>query len=246
MTSITQIEPDQRHQLAELLDEKSPGDAAAAYYALVHPTDKTKLYAVASNQGSPKGFLVVARTGLDLFRPLLVPFVGQAVALMALLDQVLPITGASILRLPFHQVAWLNGVAKVENLHRYDILQLAPERHDPTLNVLVVEAPTPDETPRYEVRTADGQQASAGVNWVGRRFAEIYLQASPGARERRLTRSVLSALVSRLLGERKIPLYIVESTDPVARTEAFQLGFRPTGVEVALADVHPADLKLTA
>jgi hypothetical protein len=246
MTTITPIDLDQRQRLSELLDERSAGDAAAAYYALDHPSDKTRLYAVASNHGSPKGFLVVARTGLDLFRPLLVPFVGQATALLALVRQVLPQVGPSILRLPFHQLAWLDGAARIENLHHFDVLQLAPEHYDPTLNVLVVESDTPDGGPRYEVHTADGQQASAGLNWLGPRFAEIYLQASPNARDRRLTRSVLSAIVGRLLGERRTPLYIVESTDPVSRTEAFQLGFRPTRVEVAVVDVQAADPKLTA
>lgn len=241
MTHIASLDLDERQRLGALLDEQSPGDAAAEYYALHHPGDKTHLYTVASNQGQPKGFMAVARTGLDLFRPLLVPFVGQADALRALLSEVVPEIGAGILRIPTQQLAWLDGSAVVDECTRFEILRLAANQFEPTLNVLVVESPTPDGNPRYEVRTADGEFAAAGLNWLGGRFAEIYLQSSEGARRRRLTRSVMSAMLGRLLGQRLHPLYMVREADPVARTEAFQLGFRPTGLSVALAEIHALD-----
>jgi hypothetical protein len=241
MTHIASLDLEERQRLRVLLDEQSAGDAAAEYYALHHPSDKTKIYTVGSNQGQPNGFIVVARTGLDLFRPLLVPFVGQSEALDALLAQVVPEIGAGILRLPAPQLPWLEGVVAVEECTKFEILRLAPDQFEPTLNVLVVESPTPDGNPRYEVRTADGEFAAAGLNWMGTRFAEIYMQSSDGARRRRLTRSVMSAMLGRLMGQQRHPLYLVREADPVARTEAFQLGFRPTGLSVVVAEIHALD-----
>ncbi len=241
MTQISSLDLDQRQRLGVLLDEQSAGDAAAEYYALHHPSDKTRLFTVASNQGQPKGFMAVARTGLDLFRPLLVPFVGQPEALHALLGQILPEIGAGIIRIPTAQLSWLDGAAVVDERSQFEILRLAADQFEPTLNVLVVESPTPEGGPRYEVRTADGEFAAAGLNWMGGRFAELYLQASEGARGRRLTRSVMSAMLGRILGQQRHPLYLVREADPTARTEAFQLGFRPTGLSVALAEVHAMD-----
>jgi hypothetical protein len=150
----------------------------------------------------------------------------------------LPEVGAGILRRPATQLIWVDGVAAVESRTQFDLLRLAPDLFEPTLNVLVVESPTPEGNPRYEVRTADGEYAAAGLNWMGARFAELYLEASDGARARRLTRSVLSAMVGRVLGERRHPLYLVRESDPGVRTEAYQLGFRPTGVSVAVADIR--------
>lgn len=241
MTHISSLDLDERQRLAALLDEQSASDAAAEYYALHHPSDKTRLYTVASNHGQPKGFIAVARTGLDLFRPLLVPFVGQPGALQALLSQVVPEIGAGILRIPAHQLPWLDGTVTVDGITRFEILRLAADQFEPTLNVLVVESPTPDGAPRYEVRTADGEYAAAGVNWMGGRFAEVYLQSSDGAQRRRLTRSVMSAMLGRLLGQRRHPLYLVGEADPAGRTEAFQLGFRPTGLSAALVDIRAQD-----
>ena len=241
MTHISTLDLDQRQQLSGLLDSLSASDAAAEYYALHHPSDKTRLFTVGTNRGTPTGFMAVARTGLDLFRPLLVPFVGHGEALRALLAQIMPEIGAGIVRISTQQLGWLEGSVEIDELARFEILRLAPDQFEPTLNVLVVESPTPDGNPRYEVRTADGEFAAAGLNWLGPRFGEIYLQSSDGARRRRLTRSVLSAMLGRLMGQRRHPLYMVREADPVARTEAFQLGFRPTGLGVALAEIHSRD-----
>jgi hypothetical protein len=135
----------------------------------------------------------------------------------------------------------LDDIVAVDGVTRFEILRLAADQFEPTLNVLVVESPTPDGAPRYEVRTADGEYAAAGINWMGTRFAEVYLEASAGARRRRLTRSVMSAMLGRLLGQRRHPLHLVRDADPAARTAAFQLGFRPTGLSVALVEIHASD-----
>src|SRR4051794_38155640 len=61
-----------RSLIRPLLDERSTADALAAYYALYHPADRTELFVYPSEPagGPPRGFLVRARTGIDLFRPL--------------------------------------------------------------------------------------------------------------------------------------------------------------------------------
>ena len=66
--SLDQLRP----VIRPLLDDRSTADALAAYYALYHPADRTELfvYPADSSAGLPRGFLVRARTGMDLFRPL--------------------------------------------------------------------------------------------------------------------------------------------------------------------------------
>ncbi|MFP3853661.1 MAG: hypothetical protein ACLFWD_05125 [Anaerolineales bacterium] len=234
MSEVRTIPLSDRQQLAAILDRRSAADALAGYYALEHPEERVRLYGYASSQGDPLGFLAVARTGLDLFRPLLVPFVGRKEILNRLLRDAIRPGQPFLLHLPFEQIHWIDGEVQVDSRRDSELLRLEPSAFEPILNVLVVEAKSPGGEIRYEIRTAQGINAAAGVNWMGERFAEIYLDAEEPARGRKLTQSVLSALVARLLGERRIPLYRVKTHRIAVKTEAFHVGFRPTGVKTSL------------
>lgn len=234
MAEVKAIPLSDRQQLASVLDRRSAADAMAAYYALIHPEDRVRLFGYTSNQGGPLGFLAVARTGLDLFRPLLVPFVARKDILIRLLRDAMRPGQPFLLHVPIEQVHWIDGEVEIHSRHDVELLRLEPSAFEPILNVLVVEAEAPAGEIRYEIRTAAGTKAAAGVNWIGERFAEIYLQADDNARGRKLPQSVLSALVARLMGERKIPLYRVRTERIAVKTEAFQVGFRPTGLKTSM------------
>lgn len=236
MAEIAAIPLSDRRKLATLIDRHSAKDALAAYYALQHPDDRVRLFGYESARGEPRGFLALAKTGLDLFRPLAVPFVGRREILVRLLRDALEPGQAFLINLPAEQLKWLEDQVELRHVQVAEILRLEPSAYEPVLNVLVVEAESPDGTVRYEIRTATGLHAAAGVNWKGERFAEVYLEASDAARGRGLTKSVLSAIVGRLLGERRVALYRVETERISVKTEAFRLGFRPTGHRMALAE----------
>jgi hypothetical protein len=240
MTDVKVIPVSDRKQLAPLLDLQSAADAMAAYYALEHPAERVRLFGCNSPTGDPFGFMAVAQTGLDLFRPLAIPFVARRQVLLRLLRDAFRPRQPFLLHLPSDQLAWLEGQVDIGSVQRAETLRLEPSAYEPVLNVLVVEAAGPTDRLRYEIRTAEGTRAAAGVNWAGQRFAEVYLDADDRARGRRLTESVLSALVGRLLGERRIALYRVETERLAAKTEAFHVGFRPTGIHTALAEAQMA------
>ena len=60
---------DLRRAIRPLLSERAE-DAVADYYAFYHPDDKTNLVVYPENAERPTGYLAFARTGMDLFRPL--------------------------------------------------------------------------------------------------------------------------------------------------------------------------------
>jgi hypothetical protein len=236
MAQVRPIAPENRSQLAGLLDRRSAADATAAYYALHHPAPKVKLYGYYPNNSKPSGFLAVANTGLDLFRPVAVPFAAQPFTLIALMQEGLGPGRPAVVHLPAEQMPWIEGVLEIEEPHTFELMRLSPQEFEPLINVLVVEALTPSGWPRYEIRSRDTVVAAAGLNWMGDYYAEVYLEVQPQARERRLGESVLAAIVSRLLSERRLPVYLVEAEDNEALLEASALGFRPTGIRTVIGN----------
>lgn len=237
MTQVHELTILDRQGLAGLLDAESAADAAPLYFALHHPPERTRLLGYGPDPARPTGFLAVAHTGLDLFRPLLIPFVNGPEAFGALMGAALASGMGGVLRIPAEQIPWIDGKFNIGQAEVSQVLRLDPSAYEPVLNVLVSESRSPDGAPRYEARGADGTHAAAGLNWYGNPFAEVYLQADSRSRTRKMSVSVLSAMVGRLLGERRIPLYLVRELDMSARTEALTLGFRPTGGRVAVAEI---------
>lgn len=239
MADTRQLPISQRSDLRRLLDVRSPHDAMAAYYGLLHPGDRTNLYGYYSSNGTLTGFLAEARTGFDLFRPLLVPFVAQEEALQALLSAALPPLRPAVLALPFEQRSWI-GESFIHLPNSVtEIYRLDPASFHPVLNVLVSEHTSPDGWPRYEIRSQDDQVvASAGFNWIGDHFGEIYLEAQALVRKQRFTRSLLAAICGRLMVDKKIALYRIASEETALREEAIQVGFRPTGMRVLVTAIN--------
>jgi GNAT superfamily N-acetyltransferase len=231
MSEVRRLQPAERNELAALLDERSAADAMAAYYGLHHPADRLSLYVYQPTRGGLRGFLAVAQTGLDLFRPLAVPFVGQREGLAELLRAGLRPGRPVVLHIPVEQRPWALEVAELSDVRPAELLRLDMRRLRPLLNVLVVESQSPNGWPRYEIHAADGSVAAAGLNWKGPRFAEVYLDLDPKAKGRGFGASVLAAITRRLIEEKISPLYRVAVDDLEARAAAEELGFTPTGIQ---------------
>lgn len=237
MAEVRKLAPEERPSLAPLLDPRSAADAMAAYFALEHPAERVTLFGYFPRDERPRGFLALARTGLDLFRPVAVPLVGHPSGLNALLHAALGEGGEALLYLPVEQRGWLDRAVALREPQVMELLRLDPQAYTPVINVLVVEGRSPDGLPRYEIRSGNRIHAAAGLNWRGERFAEVYVTATSEGRRRSFSKSVLAAMAGRLLGERRVALYRVAEDDLAGRTEAYRLGFRSTGVRTLVAAV---------
>lgn len=230
MATVRLVTPAERTPLGRLLDERSAADSMAAYYALHHPPDRVSVYAYYASNGVPSAFLAVARTGLDLFRPLAIPFVAQPTGMDALLRAALLPGRPVLLHAPLEQRAWVEATAELSNVRVFELFRLDLRAFEPIVNVLVVEARAPGGWPRYEIRSSEVVHVAAGLNWKGPVFAEVYLEVDPEVRGRAFGRSALAAIAGRLLSESIVALYRIPDDDPMGRAEARRLGFRTTGV----------------
>ena len=235
MPDIRRLPTEARGQLAPLLNLHSPADATAAYYALDHPAERVELYVEYAGNGSPRGFVALAQTGLDLFRRLVLPFAAHPLGLASLLKESLRPRQPVLLLLPLEQESWINGLVELSDAGISDVYRLHTSSFQPVLNVMVVAAESPGGGARFEIRSASGAHAAAGANWRGPRYAEIYVEADAEARARGFARSVLAAMAGQLLSERRIALYRIDEMDTAAQAEAFEVGFRRTGDRSYLA-----------
>jgi hypothetical protein len=221
--------------LAPLLNLRSPADATAAYYALDHPAARVELFVEYAGNGTPRGFLAVAQTGFDLFRRLVVPFAAHPLGLVRMLQEALRPGQPVLLMLPNEQEAWIDGLVDLTEARVLDVFRLHTSSFQPVLNVMVVAGEAPDGGSRFEIRAASGARASAGTNWRGPHYAEVYVETDSEARARGFSRSVLAAIAGQLLSERRIALYRIDELDTAAQAEAFEVGFRRTGERSLLA-----------
>ncbi len=220
MAAVRLVSSAERTQLGRLLDDRSAADAMAAYYALHHPAERVSVYATYASNGVPNSFLTVARTGLDLFRPLVIPFVVQPSGMDALLRAALLPGRPVLLHAPLEQRAWVEATAELSNVRVFELFRLDLRAFEPIVNVLVVETHTPAGWPRYEIRSGETVHVAAGLNWKGPSFAEVYLVVNPEVHGRAFGRSALAAIAGRLLSESIVALYRIPHDDPLGRAEA--------------------------
>ena len=106
MSQVLRIIPNERGKLAALLEAKASSYAIAAYYALDYPENRVQLFGYFPSADQLTAFLVVAQTGADLFRPLIIPFAHQREAVMALIRHGMNVGQSAILHLPSDQAGW--------------------------------------------------------------------------------------------------------------------------------------------
>jgi GNAT superfamily N-acetyltransferase len=215
-----------------LLDEHSPGDALAVYYALHHPADRAELFAHGAPGDSAQvdGFLVRARTGLDLFRPLVTFRAGSEAAARELFAAGLPPGRPAYLTIPAALAGWANKYLSVTDAELHRVYRLDPARHAPEVNVLVMTSAGADGSPRCEMRSGGQAAAVAGVNWQSPAFAEIFVYTEPAVRGRGWGRSVVAALAGQVLQSGRTPLYVVAESNAVSIQLAEAAGFSDTGL----------------
>jgi ribosomal protein S18 acetylase RimI-like enzyme len=219
-----------RAGLRPLLDERSEADALAVYYAFHHPDDRTELFVHGEDAGRTDGFLVRARTGLDLFRPLVTFRAKTEDAARALFREGLLPGRPVYLTVPIELAGWANKYLVVTEAELNLIYRLDARRHRPEINVLVLHSAGPDGTPRCEIRSGERVGAAAGVNWQSPRFAEVFVHTDPAARGRGWGRAVVSAVAGRLIEAGRIPLYIVAESNAASIRVAEAVGFEDTGL----------------
>ena len=241
MADVRELSSEDRQLIKRLINPRVASDAQAAYYALEHPGERAVLYGYFPRNNVLSGFIAIARTGFDLFRPLITPFTGTNESLIRLIEAAIPPNRPHLMYLPIEQETLLDDHFEVEKLNLSSLLRLDPRGFDPILNILVVEHKNPEGWPRFEIKAKGGGFAAAGLNWKSKQAAEIYVECDEEGRRRGFTRSVLSALIDRLLGEKRLVLFRVSDDDYGSFEDAFDLGFVPTGVRSVLTQIVVSD-----
>jgi hypothetical protein len=236
MSTYQVIEAEERALLEPLLNQRSASDAIVTYYALKHPAKKVNLFASLGAGGKPVSFLVLAQTGMDLFRPLVLPFVASLEVLNQLMDIAIGSDQPFIIQLPLEQRDWLDSSFELSNVHTAELLRMDKSAFKPIVNVLVTEVETPNDFSRFEIRSNSGSIAAAGINWAGDEYAEVYLDFDKEAIKRNFTLSVLSAMSNKLLERNHIPLFLLEDRSAIPYQSLEGLGFRSTGQRLITAD----------
>jgi ribosomal protein S18 acetylase RimI-like enzyme len=223
------LRPSLRASIRPLLDDHAPADALACYYAFHHPDHRIELF-VHSDGGRADGFLVRARTGLDLFRPLVTFRAHTEDAARALFREGLPPGRPVYLTVPDALAGWVNKYLMITEAELHRIYRLDARRYQPEINVLVFNGAGPDGSPRCEIHSGDQAGAVAGVNWQSPDFAEVFVYTDPAARGRGWGRSVVSAVAGILLKSGRVPLYVVAESNDTSIRVAEAVGFEDTGL----------------
>lgn len=241
---------EKRRAIRALLDEHSPADAMAVYYAMYHPDDRTHL-ALQEEGGRARAYVAVSRTGIDLFRPLLTMRLdeGDPDGAADLIYRALPPGADVFIHSPLAYRPLLAALFEIKVEQELRLLQLRKNAFQPVVNVLVMRSATPDGLPRYIIRPTNAENeneigASATLNWQSPRFAEVTVYTNPQYRNRGWGRSVVSALANDLLQNGKTPLYEVSPQNEASLNLAHALGFTYTGedklfLETTLRELPP-------
>ena len=230
MSSRTALER-VRPRVRPLLDPRSPGDALASYYAFHHAPDRSELFVYPDDAtGQPAtGFLVRARTGLDLFRPLVTFRAHSEAGAQALFAAGLQPGRPAYLTVPDRLALWANKLLTITDAELHRVYQLNPARYEPILNVLAVISTGTDGLPRVEIRAGERAGAVAGINWQSPDFAEVYVYTDPAVRGRGWGKAVVASLVALIRQSGRTPLYVVGETNEYSIRLAEAVGFEDTG-----------------
>ncbi|MBN1658780.1 MAG: GNAT family N-acetyltransferase [Anaerolineae bacterium] len=233
---------EKRREVRRLLSPADPADALTSYYALWHDPRRTQITLHRDAQGHTDGFLVVAQTGADLFRPLVVlraphDDAPAAQGVVVLMRSVLAPNRPYQVIVPLTLASAVRRAMTVTSSRLTYVYRLDPARFEPVINVLVrrVDPPGDDNPPgsgnfRFEIESQGQVMAMSGTNWRSPVFAEVFVYVHPRARGRGWGRSVVSACSHALLEERLRPLYMVEEGNSASQRIAEALGYADTGM----------------
>ncbi len=250
---------ERRQAIQSLLNERDVADATAVYFALYHPDERTRIVTWPASSGNANGYICIARTGIDLFRPLVTmrfpTMSGRADvdlgSSMTLIDEAIPIGSNIILSAPVKYRPLLTASFEIQTEQTLKLFQLDRERFKPLINVLVTKSAAHNNLPRYTIRQTaqkdsnDGGEimASSGLNWQSARFAEIYVHTKSSHRRQGYGQSVVSRLVQDVLEYGRTPIYAVSVSNEPSVKLAQSIGFVDTGVEEILVEARRQPLR---
>lgn len=216
--------------MRHLLDERSPADGLAVYYAFYHADARTQLITYRPDTARAIGYVCLARTGLDLFRPLVTLRLPEKdlAASAAMLYQALPVDMPLMVRAPAAYRPLLQALMHVTAEEEYHLYRLNRALFHPIINVLVTTDTGPHGWPRTTIRRDGVVGASATINWQTAQFAEIGVYTDPSLRRAGWGRSVTAALCQTLLESGRTPLYATSPHNEAAIRLAESVGFVDT------------------
>lgn len=215
--------------MGHLLDDQRAADALAYYYAFVHDAERTELLIEPDNPEPAQGFLVQARTGQDLFRPLVTLRAETRDIAEALLQRGLVAGRPYYLTVPEALSGWVLPSVQASELELLWLYQLDIARYTPQMNVMVQIGKSAEGWPRCVVESQGVTYSTAGVNWMTARFAELYVYTEPVARGKGWGKAVVNVLCGLLLRAGKTPLYAVDQHNEYSIRLAEHVGFVDTG-----------------
>jgi len=225
---------DARRAIRPLLNERQPADAMAAYYAFYHPAGKTQLHLYPPQAQRAQGYLALARTGIDLFRPLLtLRLPPDDHAAVEMLHQTLAPGTTVILHSSQADLPLLKALFDVQTEEHLHLYRLDPARFEPIINVLVTQSQGPNGLPRFAIRRTQQDNevvAAAGLNWQTDFFGDITVYTAANSRRQGWGRSVVAAMAHYLLENGRVPLYAVAGQNIASMQLAEHVGFVDSGV----------------
>jgi RimJ/RimL family protein N-acetyltransferase len=229
---------EKRRLIRPLLSPGDPADALASYYSLWHDPRRTRLTLGRDAGGKVDGFLVVAQTGADLFRPLVTLRAPGDDALASLLAGALAPNRPYQVIVPVRLASAVRDHLRIEKSTLTRLYALDPSRFEPVINVLVQGVTGAEGAARFQIESQGQVMAMAGINWRSPAFAEIFVYVHPRGRGRGWGRSVVSACTAALLEERVRPLYAVDDDNEASQNIAEALGYADTGHRDLVAEAQ--------
>lgn len=222
----------QRKAMTHLLYERNPDDAISAYFAFYHKRTQLVLHPNRAEQAT--GYMALARTGVDLFRP----FVTLRLPAnmdngVALVYEALPEQTAVILNIRQAEHPLISALFDIQTDEQLQLMTLDLEQFRPEINVLVAQTSSNNEHPRFVVRSSANQNevgASATINWQTDHFAEIGVTTVPQYRRRGWGRSVVVRMAEYILKNGRHPLYVTATHNQASIQLAESVGFVDTGL----------------
>jgi GNAT superfamily N-acetyltransferase len=237
--------PDKRRAIRPLLDERSPADAQAVYYAYYHPDEKTQLITYPAEGSIAQGYVCLARTGIDIFRPLITMRFPSTVngkqididLAAELIHAAIPDGMGVILSTLVDYQPILGALFEIHKEQYIKVFALDRARFEPLINVLVTKAESYNGLPRYIIRQGGRSEigdsgeilASAGLNWRSSHFAELYVYTKSSHRRQGLGLSVVSSMAQHVLELGQTPIYVADASNDASLQLARSLGFVDPG-----------------
>jgi hypothetical protein len=224
-----------RQAIRHLLNERSPLDGIASYFAFHHPEDRTQIVLYPADGRVTTGYVAISRTGMDLFRPfvtLRLPPDDINGGVELIYSSLPPGTAVIINALP-GDAPLLQALFDIQSEETIQVLDLNESQFEPIINVLVTETASNNAYPRFVIRStstgSDEIAASAGINWQTDYFAEISVNTNPRHRRQGFGRSVVAAAVNYVLANGRTPLYAVTDNNQASLQLAQSIGFSDKG-----------------